>query len=154
MVFMFSFSTAQPNKHVGLFFVRRKGDTQRMIKDARAVNERFRTPQAMLMTSPEGLSRLEARNIVNRHTSHTAHFNMYRCAQSVRTSHMMLHAHAWLKFKLCLPQDSHCISCAMSHAMHGTRSTSSSSFSSVPGLQMLLTSRNPCADPREHGSDG
>ena len=65
---------------------------------------------------------------MNRYTSQTAHFNMYRCAQSVRTSHMMLHAHAWLKFKLCLPQKSHSISCAMSHAMHGTRSTSSSSF--------------------------
>ena len=79
---------------------------------------------------------------------------MYRCAQSVRTSHMMLHAHAWLKFKLCLPQNSHSISCAMSHAMHGTRTTSSSSFSSVPGLQRFLTSRNRCADSREHGGDG
>ena len=80
---------------------------------------------------------------------------MYRCAQSVRTSHMMLHAHAWLKlkFKSCLPQNSHSISCAKSHAMHGTRSTSSS-FSSVPGLQRLLTSRNPCADSRERVSDG
>ena len=27
-------------------------------------------------------------------------------------------------------------------------------FSSVPGLQRLLTSRHPCADPREHGGDG
>ena len=35
----------------------------------------------------------------------------------------------------------------MSHAMHGTRSTSSSS-------QGLLTSRNPCADSREHEGDG
>ena len=58
-------------------------------------------------------------------------FNMFRCAQSVRTSDTMLHAHAWLKFKLCLPQWCHSISCAMSHAMHGTRSTSSSSLSSV-----------------------
>ena len=60
---------------------------------------------------------------VNRYTSHTAHFNMYRCAHSVSTSHMMLHAHAWLKFKLCLPPKSHSISCAMStprteHAAH------------------------------------
>ena len=39
----------------------------------------------------------------------------------------------------------------MSHAMHGTRSTSSLSFSSV---QWLLTSRNPCADPREPKGDG
>ena len=83
-----------------------------------------------------------------------AHFSMYRCAQSVRTSHMMLHAHAWLKFKVCLPQHCHSISCAMSDAFHGTRSTSSSSLSSVPGLRRLLTSRNPCADPREHGGDG
>ena len=46
------------------------------------------------------------------------------------------------------------LSCAISHATHGTRSTSSSSFSSVPGLQGLLTFRNPCADSREHGCDG
>ena len=40
----------------------------------------------------------------------------------------------------------------MSHAMtHGTRSTSSSSFSSVPGPippRTLITSTTPCADPR------
>ena len=90
------------------------------------------------MTVPSSSS--AARDRVNRYTSHTAH---YRCAQPVRTSHMMLHAHAWLKFKFCLPQNSHSISCAMSHAMHSTRSTSSSSFSSVPGLQRLLTSRIP-----------
>ena len=30
--------------------------------------------------------------------------NMYRYAQSDRTSIMMLHAHTWLKFKMCLPQ--------------------------------------------------
>ena len=78
-----------------------------------------------------------------RHLSHSIFFNMNRCAESVRTSHMMLHAHAWLKFKLCL------------HLLRNVpRSTSSSSFSSVPGLQTLLTSRNPCADPREHGGDG
>ena len=46
-----------------LFFVRKKGDKQRMIIDARAVNDRFRTPPAMQMTSLEGLSGLEARNI-------------------------------------------------------------------------------------------
>ena len=39
---------------------------------------------------------------MNRDTSHTSHFKLYTCAQSVLTSHMMLHAHAWLKFKLCL----------------------------------------------------
>ena len=50
-------------RHVGLFFVRKKGDTQRMIIDARAVNERFRTPPALQMTAPEGLSRLEAGNL-------------------------------------------------------------------------------------------
>ena len=32
--------------------------------DARAVDERFRTPPAMQMTSPEGHSRLEAGNIL------------------------------------------------------------------------------------------
>ena len=86
---------------------------------------------------------------VNRCTSHTAHFNMYRCAQSVRTSHMMLHAHAWLKFKLCLPQKvipslAQCLTPSTEHAALLI-------FSSVPGLQRLLTSRNPCADSREHG---
>ena len=94
------------------------------------------------------------RGSVNRYTSHAAHFNTYRCAQSVRSSHMTSHAHAWLKCKLCLPQNSHAISCTMSHAMHGTRSTSSSSSSSVPGVQRLFTSRNPCVDPRESGCDG
>ena len=42
----------------------------------------------------------------------------------------------------------------MSLAPHRTRSTSSSTFSCVPGLQRLLTSRNPCADPRERGGGG
>ena len=42
----------------------------------------------------------------------------------------------------------------MSHAMHGKRSTSSLSFSSVPGLQRLLTCRNPGVDPRDPGGDG
>ena len=65
----------------------------------------------------------------------------------------MLDAHEWIKFKLCFPQKSHSISCAMSH-LHGTRSTSSSSFSSVPGRQRLLTSKNPHAESREHGCDG
>ena len=46
------------------------------------------------------------------------------------------------------------LSHAMSRAIHGTLSTSSTPFSSVPGLQRLLTSRNPCADPREPGVDG
>ena len=52
-------------------------------------------------------------------------------------------------------ENNHSISRAMSHAMHGTCSTSSSSFSSVPGLQRLITSRKPCADSQElHGGDG
>ena len=42
----------------------------------------------------------------------------------------------------------------MSLAPHRTRSTSSSAFSSVPGLPRLLTSRIPCADPREPRGDG
>ena len=42
----------------------------------------------------------------------------------------------------------------MSLAPHRTPGTSSSTFSSVPGLQRLLTSRISCADPRERGSDG
>ena len=50
-------------EHVGLFFVRKKGDKQRMIFDAQSVNERFPAPPAMQMTSPEKLSRLEAGNI-------------------------------------------------------------------------------------------
>ena len=43
---------------------------------------------------------------------------------------------------------------AMSHAMHGAPSTSSSSFSSVQALQRLLTSSISCADRRERGGDG
>ena len=46
------------------------------------------------------------------------------------------------------------LSRAMSLALHSTPSTSSSTISSVPGLQRLLPSRNPCADPRERGGDG
>ena len=46
------------------------------------------------------------------------------------------------------------LSRAMSLAPHRTPSTSSSTFSSVPGLRRLLTSRNPCADPRERSGDG
>ena len=42
----------------------------------------------------------------------------------------------------------------MSLAPHRTTGTSSSTFLFVPGLQRLLTSRNPCADPRERGGDG
>ena len=46
----------------------------------------------------------------------------------------------------------------MSHAMtHGTRSTSSSSFSSIPGLfppRGLITSTTPCADPRKPQEGG
>ena len=46
------------------------------------------------------------------------------------------------------------LSRAMSLAPHRRPNTSSSTFSSVPGLQRLLTSRIPCADPREPRSDG
>ena len=49
--------------HVGLFFVRKRRSDKQTIIDARAVNESFRTPLAMQMTSPEGLSRVEAGNI-------------------------------------------------------------------------------------------
>ena len=42
----------------------------------------------------------------------------------------------------------------MSLAPYRTPSTSSSTFSCVPGLQWLLTSRISCADPRERGGDG
>ena len=57
--------------------------------------------------------------------------------------------HIFLIFFFC--------SCAMSHAMtHGTRSTSSSFFSSVPGPlppRRLITSLSPCADP-QHLQEG
>ena len=45
------------------------------------------------------------------------------------------------------------LSCALSHAMHGTHSASSS-FSFVQGVLWLRTSRNPCADSRERQGDG
>ena len=50
----------------------------------------------------------------------------------------------------CLPKVvvSFHLSRAMSLAPHRTPRTSASAFSTVPGLQKLLTSRNPCADPR------
>ena len=43
------------------------------------------------------------------------------------------------------------LSRAMSLAPHRTPSTSSSTFSSAPGLPRLVTSRNPSADSRERG---
>ena len=46
------------------------------------------------------------------------------------------------------------LSRAVSLASHRIPSTSSSTYSSVPGLQRLLTSRNLFADPRERGNDG
>ena len=42
----------------------------------------------------------------------------------------------------------------MTLVMHGTLSTSSSSFSSMSVLQRLRTSRNPCADSQEPRGDG
>ena len=64
--------------------------------------------------------------------------------------------HSFLVPHLCVPKlvVSFHLSRAMSLAPHRTPSTSSSTFSSVPGLQRLLTSRISCADPRERGGDG
>ena len=95
---------------------------------------------------------------VNRYTTHTPHLNAYSCSQFVCTA---LHIAQLIPYAACLKaqdcasfENSHSISRAMSHAMHGTRSTSSSSFSSVPGLQRLITYGKPFADSRElHGGD-
>ena len=43
---------------------------------------------------------------------------------------------------------------AVSHAMHSTLSTSSSTSPTITGLQRLITSRNPCADSPEPKGDG
>ena len=44
--------------------------------------------------------------------------------------------------------------CAVSHAMHSTLSTSSSTSPTIIGLQRLITSRISCADPREPRGNG
>ena len=44
--------------------------------------------------------------------------------------------------------------CAVSHAMHSTLSNPSSTSPTITGLQRLITSRNPCTDPREPRGDG
>ena len=85
---------------------------------------------------------------------------MYRCAQCVPTSdctHSWYHICVWLKVKLIVSfkkKKSVHPSRAMSLAMHGALSTSSSSFSSMSVLQKLRTSRNPCADSQEPRGDG
>ena len=94
---------------------------------------------------------------MNRYNSHTPLFSMYRCAQCVPTSdctHSLI-PHLWIKVKLIVCQKN-CVhpSRATSLAMHGTLSTSSSSFSSMSVLQKLRTSRNPCADSQEPRGDG
>ena len=85
--------------------------------------------------------------------------NMYRCAQSVSTSHYthsVYHLRGSSLTGLCGPNcacSSH-LSCAMSFVPHSTLSTSSSTSPTLIGLQRLITSRIPCADPREPGGDG
>ena len=84
---------------------------------------------------------------MNSNTSHTArtdahtlsahHIALIPCTTSVAQVIVSLH-----------------LSRAMSHAVHGAPSTSSSTFSSVQALQRLLTSRISCDDRRERGSDG
>ena len=73
------------------------------------------------------------------------------------TLHSFLVPHLWLKVNLtvCPILSFHFIPLArLSLAPHRTPSTSSSTFSSVPGFQRWLTSRIPCADPREPRGDG
>ena len=45
--------------------------------------------QVVVFRLPKTFNSLAIDGRVNRYNSHTAHFSMYRCAQSVRTSHMM-----------------------------------------------------------------
>ena len=75
------------------------------------------------------------------------------------TLHSFLVPHLWLKDQGqadCVPKIivSFHLSWALSLAPHRTPSTSSSTISSVPGLQRLLTSRISCADPRGPRGDG
>ena len=81
---------------------------------------------------------------VNRYTSHTPHLNAYSSSQFVCTVvHIaqLIPFATWLKAQDCASfENNHSISRAMSHAMYGTRSTSSSSFSSVPCPKRLITS--------------
>ena len=85
---------------------------------------------------------------------------MYRRRHFVSTLHMMSHAHAWLRLKLCLPQNSYSISCAMSHALHSTPSILSSfhfpllSPSFTGSGSRLITSRIHWADSRDLRGDG
>ena len=46
------------------------------------------------------------------------------------------------------------LSCAMSHAVHSTLGTPSSTSPTIIGLQRFITSTNPCADSRELRGDG
>ena len=92
---------------------------------------------------------------VNSNTSHSActdahtlsahHIALIPCTTSVAQGQPDCVAKIFVSFHF---------SRAMSLAPHRTPSTLSSTFSSVPGLQRLLTSRISCADPRERGGDG
>ena len=95
-------------------------------------------------------------SFVNRYTSHTQYLNAYSCSQFVCTAlHSALTLHAWLKAQECASFKK---SRSISHDMtHGTRSTSYSLFSSVPGPippRRLITSTTPCADPRKPQEGG
>eukprot|EP00974_Lingulodinium_polyedra_P049384 4746729-Lingulodinium_polyedra.AAC.1 len=52
--------TLEPQEFCGLFFVKKKGDKQRMIVDARRSNMRFKPPPGVALASPESFARLEA----------------------------------------------------------------------------------------------
>ena len=82
---------------------------------------------------------------IDAHTSSAHHIALIPCSTSVAQGQ-----------RDCVPKIvvSFHLSRAMSLAPHRTPSTSSSTFSSVPGLRRLLTSRSPCADPRERWGDG
>ena len=85
--------------------------------------------------------------------------SMYRrahCDSTSHCTHSLYHICGSRLFGLCA-QNSVCsshLSCAMCHAMHSTLSTSSSTSPTFTGLQRLITSRIPCADPLEPGGDG
>ena len=92
---------------------------------------------------------------VNRNTSHTA------CTDALT---LFAHHIALIPCTTSVAQDQlHCVPKivvsfhlfgAMSLAPLRTPSISSSTFSSVPSLQRLLTSRISCGDPRERGGNG
>ena len=107
------------------------------------------------------LSTFSSQAIDGRCEQNTFPHCMYRHKHFVRTSHMMLHAHAWLK--LCLPSTIVSLSCHLSRAMsfdpHRTppllfSTLPSSTSSTLSGSCSTSFQPRACADPHGRRGDG